>query len=290
MNDSEQLEANELARFEAETMAGLKPDAEDPILDLPPMEVQTDDPPATPAAAPAPTSATAPAPAPAAGAPTDRGDPRAALRASRRAERESRENATRLAEENAELRKQLGQPAAKSTDEIDMEAIEADLPSAAPVIKQLVNQVKELQQQSAAPKKAEVPAFVPDMLPPEIQAAVEQVPQLDDWQHDPDQTAWTLAKKVDSLLLEHPAWKDKPMPQRMAEVARRVSGELGTPKPPTPNGNPNALQQRLQDAPSREPETLSDLRGGVAPSANTGPDFYSMKSDEDVMTALARLG
>lgn len=293
MNDDPRLDdPTDLDRFEREIMGGLKPDTEDPVLDLPPVELPTNDPGATPApapaaaaapAAPAP-AATPAAPAPAPAAPQeDKGDPRAALRASRRAERAYRERLAEVEAENARLREQAGVKAPGEEVDPDVQGLIDDVPTAAPVIKKLVDRVKQLEQTAAPTAPAPAPAFVPETLPPELQVAVEQVPQLEDWQHDPDQTAWRLAKRTDGVLSELPAWKDKSPAERFAEVVRRVSAELGTPKP---NAPPPASPKPPVIDHTGDPESLSDLRGGVVPTHNDGPDFSQMKSDDEILSAL----
>lgn len=304
MDDNDQDDANKLAAFERDLMAGLKPDDEDPVLDLPQRELPAEDPaPGAPtdkpaAAVPSETQAaqTAAAPAQQAAKQADqaaqgnKGDPRAALRASRQAERQARQREDELRAENAKLREQLGQTAADPDTDPDVETLINDLPAAAPVIKKLMATVKELQQKTAAPSQAEKPAFVPDTLPDALQEDVDQIPSLSDWQHDPDQSAWNLAKRVDGMLGEHPKWRDASQADRLREVERRVLAELGTPTQQTTTTTATrTAAQVIQDAPQRDPETLSDLRGGVVPSANPGPDFNTMKSDDEVMAALARL-
>jgi hypothetical protein len=280
---------NPLAKFEMELVAGLKPEPEDvelvPQADASPAPSEQATP--TPSASPAPDPvASTPVATPATpAAPTqeaNQGDPRAALRASRAAERRARQEAETLRRELAELRAKAPAPPADP----DMARLEAELPEAARLLKKIAEKV-ETTAAPAAATPAE-PEFEPDVLPPELQVVVDKNDQLSDWQHDPDQTAWSLAKSTDGMLSKHPAWKDKPMDERLAEVARRVRVELGTPSTPAPS--PAAAAAAIIDRTGTRPiETLSDLNGGAAPSSTTEPDFSKL-SVEDITAALDKLG
>lgn len=294
MNENADLTDNELASFEKQVLSELQPDSEDPILDQ--QAPEGEQPPASAQTTPAPaTAATTPPATPAEPEPTQ-GDPRAALRASRRAERQARDLAEQRNRENEQLKAELAQmrgtAAADPDADPDMAALEVDVPQAAAVVKKLLKKVDDLEQQLAAPKTASEPDFVPETLPPELQETVDDIPQLLAWQNGAQfKDHWTLAKSTDLMLTKHPAWKDKPEADRLNEVARRVSSEMGTPS--TANTTAAAAKlalQRIQSAQEPGLGTLSDLRGGVAPNASPGTDFYSMKSDDEVMSALARLG
>jgi len=304
--DENDLTPEELAAFEKQLLSDLKPDADDPVFER--QAPGGDQPPASAPPAPTPPAAPAPAAAPTAAAPAapaapapagtpaepDLGDPRAALRASRRSERQARERAEQRERENEQLRKQLaelrGTPATPEGVDPEMAALELDVPGVAPVVKRLLNEVKELRQQIAAPKQAPEPDFVPERLHEALQEIVDDIPQLLAWQTSPRfKDHWELAKATDLALTKHRDWKDKPEAERLQETARRVAAELGAPSPTPPAPAPTRAAQRIQDAPERGLETLSDLRGGVVPSTSTGQDFYAMKSDEEVMAALEKL-
>ena len=273
----------ELAEFESNVLAGLKPEAEDPVVD----ELQQEQ--------EAQAAAAAPAPPPQAAKTevrpeAEKGDVRAALRASRHAERRERERADRLERDLEALRSATPKDPTPAEDDISvaLQRLEVDVPQAAVVIKQLAKQIEGLQTQSAAKETPAEPEFVPDSLPAELQDAVDDVPQLLEWQTTREgQEKWALAKATDGLLFKHPAWKDKPAAERMAEVVRRVNQELAAPPATKPNAGQTPV---IRDAPSRGIETLSDLRGGGMPITSQGPDFARMKSDEEVMAALAKLG
>lgn len=274
----------ELEQFEQQVLAGLKTEGDDPVLEE--MQQELD---AQAAANPAPTQ---PAEVkPDARPEAEKGDVRAALRMSRRSERLANERADRLERDLQALRSANPQDPDADQDEAAraMRALEVDVAPAAVLIKQLTKQIEGLQTQSAAKVVEHEPEFVPQTLPAELQDAVDDVPELLGWQTtQADANKWELAKATDGLLFAHPAWKDKPATQRMAEVVRRVNQELGRSPAPTPI--PARQTPAIKDVPERGIETLSDLRGGGMPAISQGQDFHNMKSDAEVMAALARLG
>ena len=272
----------ELDQFEQQVLADLKPEADDSVLD----EVQ-DEPEARPAPTPAPTEPAAAKPD--ARPEAEKGDVRAALRMSRRSDRLANERADRLERDLQALRSANPQDPDADLDEAAtaMQRLEVDVPQAAVVLKQMAKQIEGLQTQSAAKVIEHEPEFVPQTLPAELQDAVDDVPELLGWQTTQvDADKWAMAKATDGLLFAHPAWKDKPATQRMAEVVRRVNQELGrSPAPPPPPARGTAA---IDNARERGIETLSDLRGGGTPAASQGQDFRSMKSDADILNALNR--
>lgn len=274
----------ELEQFEQQVLSGLKPDADDPVLEE--MQQELD---AQAAANPAQTQ---PAEAkPEARPEAEKGDVRAALRMSRRSERLANERADRLERDLQALRSAGPQDPDSDLDETAtaMQRLEVDVPQAAVVLKQLAKQIEGLQTQSPAAVQVPEPEFVPDTLPEALQDAVDDVPELLGWQTtQASADKWALAKATDGLLFAHPAWKDKPTHERMAEVVRRVNQELGRSPAPTPPATRKL--PAIVDAPERGIETLSDLRGGGTPNVSQGQDFRSMKSDAEIMSALAKLG
>lgn len=277
-------EAQELAQFESRVLSELKPDAEDPVLEQAEGQAAEAE---TPAAAPPVAAPAAPAPAPATPETTQheepKGDVRAALRASRRAERLAREEAEQLRRRLEELEGGKAAPKGDVDDiEADLRALEVDIPPAAKVVRKLMQKIEKAAP-SAAPAPAPEPAFVPVKLPPDFQEAVDANDTLSDWQHDPDQTRWNMAAKADALLSIDPTWANRPLSERFNEAVRIVNERLGSSQR-TPSNAPAPAPVEIR---SRGIETLSDLRGGVAPS-NQGPDFASMKSDEEIMAALSR--
>jgi len=219
---------------------------------------------------------------------------RAALRASRHQERVLRDRVLDL-----EMRLQeaaAGKTPEPSDDPDDIEAViaraEADFPEIGKAMRAMSAKLQQLTA-SAPPPPPPDPDFVPEVIQdPDLQAAVDDVPALSDWQHLPQyQQHWQLAKVTDGLLLKLDRWKNAPVHDRLQEVVRRVNAELGsagTPPPPPPPPDPAAaIRDAVARAPTRAPETLSDVRGGVPPT-HSEPNFHAMASDEEVMAALNR--
>lgn len=277
----------QLAAYEREVISQLKPEEGET---LPPSDEEVPatpaapaapaaTPPATPPAAPAApvAAATPPATPPATTEPKPQGDLKAALRASRHAERMARERAERAERELEEARKAAPAPTPQKTElDAELETLEADVPPVAKVVKHLLKEVSELKQTAAAPAAPAAPAqpeFVPETLPPQLQEIVDENDALLSMQHDPNQDRWQLAKSIDGMLTTHPVWKAKPVADRLAEVVRRVNLEVAPP-----------VTAAAAAPAERSIESLSDLRGGVAPANNT-PD-YSRMSDEDILASL----
>lgn len=241
-------------------------------------------------------STTAAAPAPAS---TEQGgDVRGALRASRRAERQARDEAARLKAELEETRKQIPAPKDDGVTDAELAELEADMPIVAKALRE-TRALKASLPKAPAPAPAADPEFTPPVQPPHVQDAIDDIPDLLAMQNDPDQSAFLLAVQTDALLKQHPKWADKPLPERLAECARRVKAELGPAAPapaPQPPASPAPARRSpaaaVDKAPVVPPTTLSDIAGGAAPTTETAPgvkQFMSM-SDEDILAALARHG
>lgn len=255
------------------------------------------------AAAPAAEPEKDPTQAPAAQDPQAKkpGDLRNALRASRRAERAAREEAERLRQEIEDLK--AGKKSDDSTALTDEELaeMEVDFPAQAAAIRKLNDTVKQLKTAAAPAPAAPAPEeFIPPTLVPELQEVVDEIPELLDMQNDPDQTRWQLAVEADRLLHKSPKWANKPLAQRLAEAARIANEQVGAAPAPSPapapapspqpqsNGGKSSLEQakaRIESAPTPQPTSISDIRGGASPSSKTAPD-YSRMSDEEIMSSL----
>lgn len=272
-------ERSELAKLEQEVMDGLDTEADKPLLASD--QGEPTDPTPAPQAPVAAQPETEPEGDP------KQGDTRAALRAARRDAKRTRVELDKANAELEELRKRTpATNAAQAAEDEDtvLSTIEADQPEIASVIKRLTAEVKELK---GGLKKQEVPSdpeFEPEVLPEEVQADVDENPALLKWQLNPDQTSWELAKKTDGLLMAHPKWKDASQADRLKEVARRVAEELGTPATP-PVDPKEAARKAIANAPGRQRETLSDLRGGNTPPSGGSTDYARM-SDEEVINSL----
>lgn len=215
------------------------------------------------------------------------GDVRAALRASRRSEDRARREVERLSKEIEALKAGVVAPS-QDDDTSVMSDVEADFPQVAQVIKKLTQQVQELSKtQPSQQQRESEPDFVPPSLPPELQSAVDDTPDLLDWQLNPDQTNFELAKQADALLLKSPKWRDATDAKRFAEVVRLVKEQVEPVASPQSNQtNVEAARRVIEGTKRTAPVGISDLRGGSAPT-KTEPD-YSRLTDEQILSSLPR--
>lgn len=240
------------------------------------------------------TAAAAPAPA----STEQGGDVRGALRASRRAERQARDETARLRAELEETRKQIPAPKDDGVTDAELAELESDMPLVAKALRE-TRALKASLPKAPAPAPAADPEFTPPVQPPHVQDAIDDIPDLLAMQSDPDQSAFLLAVQTDALLKQHPKWADKPLPERLAECARRVKAELGTAVPaaaPQPPASPAPARRTaaaaVAQAPVAQPTTLSDIAGGAAPATEGPPDLKQIMqmSDEELAQMLERHG
>lgn len=209
---------------------------------------------------------------------------RNALRAARHDARQARQEAERLRAELEDARKAI--PAQRDEADDVLAELEEDAPQVVAVVKALKAEIAELKG-AKAPQAEATPAFVPDMLPPELQAAVDEVDELADWQADPNQAMWNAAKRADGMLYELPAWRSRPPTERLAEAVRLVKQQASattTTQAAAPARDPKqAARDAINNAP-RQPLAIGDLRGGAAPKAS-GPNYGAM-TDEEIIASL----
>lgn len=240
--------------------------------------------PATPAAA-TETSTTAEPAAP-------QGDTRAALRASRRAEKRLRDELDRLQQENEALKAGKG-PVDTSISDEELAVLEVDFPIQA----KIVRKQREIDQQMAQAKPVaapQEPEFVPISFRPEVQALVDENPDLLAWQYDPTaQEKLVRAIEYDRALQADPDWRGKPMAERFAEVAKRTKAAFGEAPAATPTPTPSAAAPAapqkdpaavIAAAPSTGPKGISDFNGGAP--ANAPTLNYTGMTDEQIMASL----
>jgi hypothetical protein len=213
---------------------------------------------------------------------------RRALRAARRSEDRARREADQLRAEVEALRAKVPTEQADTGDLSDDEiaAIAQDVP----VVAKLARRLKALEQQiPAAQAQRQEPDFEPPRLPANVQEVVDVVPELFDWQHNPDQALFRAAIGMDTYLQQQPAWANKPMTERFAEVVRRVKADTGASLP-----NPTRIDpaQAIRQAKPAMPNTLSDVRGGgvAQPEQSMRDRFVSARSDDEIMAMLDRTG
>lgn len=138
-----------------------------------------------------------------------------------------------------------------------------------------------------------------DTVQARLQAGINANPLLAKWQSNGGR-AWSVAVEVDAELREDPAWRDKPLAERLAEVERRVAEDFGierpTPKKDTgangANNEPHKVRQTdietLSDLSGRAPNAEQDATSGMS-SGELGA-LYEGWTDEQISRHLARIG
>ncbi len=218
--------------------------------------------------------------------------------------RRADETARRLAELERELAdlkagKKPGGDAAELTEE-EVVQMEQDFPEHGKKLRAVYEKAKSYEQSARARPEQEADTTNP------IQDAIDQIPLLVDWQAtDPEKFA--RAQEIDDVLKKSPKWKDKPIHERFAHVAKTVAEEYDIPVDDEPapstskpgNAQRNAPEQAIANAPRARPNTLSDFKGGTIPDPDTRIDRLSPTaqvsrwadmSDDEIDAQLARLG
>lgn len=104
----------------------------------------------------------------------------------------------------------------------------------------------------------------------QVTEAKDNNPDLSHWEAS-DPEAWDEALKQDEILRTNAKWREKSYPERFVEVVRRVRAVM--PEATQPNKPKSAEQTRadakakLENAPARQPTTLSDVPGGADPAS-----------------------
>ncbi|HGV9180767.1 TPA: hypothetical protein ACNO4K_004572 [Salmonella enterica subsp. enterica serovar Newport] len=139
-----------------------------------------------------------------------------------------------------------------------------------------------------------------------VTAALNATPDLVEWQQsDPDRFA--LAVHLDEKLQTDPAWKDKPLTERFAEVARRTRAAYGeAPSDPVVEQDKNqkvlavaADKVAKADAATALPDSPSDVGNTAAApqdkfeqllgaSYAEAAELMSTMSDDDINAALQK--
>ncbi|ENA1773819.1 hypothetical protein ABF237_002500 [Yersinia ruckeri] len=122
--------------------------------------------------------------------------------------------------------------------------IRDDFPGMAAMFDTLVQKIDYLQQGQPA-QAANQPSGSP------VADAMNAVPDLKSWQ-DQDPDRFTLAVHIDSTLQNDPAWKDKPLTERFAEVAKRTKAAYGE--------SVELVQQEQVTAPTAATQTTADVQ------------------------------
>lgn len=243
--------------------------------------------------------------------------PYSALQAERRSHRQAAARADRFEKELQQAKQDLDDlRAGKSKDsgeltEAEVQRMEDEFPEAGAKMRAVFTRNQELAKQVAAAKPKEAP--VEDVTDDPAQEAIDQVPMLVEWQHDPAHAdKWNRSIELDNALINSPKWKGKDPAERFAHVAKLVAEEFdievpsakapakdkpSSTTPAKPKPDPKKVIEQAETTP---PNTLSDMKGGSVPDhgqvdfKNMTPQamvgkFMSM-SDDEIDRQLAKLG
>lgn len=152
-----------------------------------------------------------------------------------------------------------------------IEQLEQDYPDIGQI---LTGMAKQIEQLKATPVAAPANPAVD-----QVQTAINAVPDLAAWQQgDPDR--FTFAVDVDARLQNDPAWKDKPMTERFAEVAKRTRAAFGDQVQ-----QPAAQQQKPVEAKAVIPASPSEI-GQTVQHTSKAQQLGSM-TNEQLMSEMA---
>jgi len=184
----------------------------------------------------------------------------------------------------------------------------ADFPALAKIEQALQKLAKPEEAPAPAPAATAAPAQqAAEPTADDVQDAIDSNPVLAGWQAEGSEK-WKRAVAHDDVLRESPKWKDKPLAERFAHVARLVAEEfdepIAEPAPPAPSPTPPAPPRKdpkivAQEAKRTTPSTLSDFKGGAPESSGNPIDRlpaakqvakFSEMSDDEIDRHLARLG
>lgn len=192
----------------------------------------------------------------------------------------ARQQAARLEQELAATKAQLAEwqakpaatagpakaPAGEAADEALSDEDFADLP---PEMQKLHRQVQSLQSKldQVSGTTSTIQANHHATETERVQSAIDEVQDLAEWQAKGG-TLWKAAVEVDDQLKGDPAWANKPVQERFAQVARQVRSDVGLPPrstaPPNPNTAAKPTAASVKPAPA-VPSSLSEIPGGGAP-------------------------
>lgn len=228
--------------------------------------------------------------------------PYAALQSERRNARQNASRASRAEQERDAYKQQLEDfKAGKVTEsepsfDEELAEIEANYPERGKKLRAEIERLQAFESKPPAPAVEE-----DDFADDPVQDAIDQVPLLVGWQHE-DAEKFGRAQAIDNALKGSPKWRDRPVVERFAFVARQVADEYDIPlqEEQTSNTPPSRSQQAIETAARAKPNTLSDFKGGAAPD-HGNVDYEKMSpaamlnrfnamTNDEMDAHLARLG
>ncbi|AKJ34214.1 hypothetical protein U876_09055 [Aeromonas hydrophila NJ-35] len=152
----------------------------------------------------------------------------------------------------------------------ELEQLAQDYPDIGKALMAVASKLDKLEPQ-AAPQQVQ-PVANP------VQAALQAVPDLAAWR-DGDQDRFDMALTIDDKLQADPAWSNKPLAERFAEVARRTKLAFGDEvEAPPAKASGKAAEKPADHIPS-SPSALGQTHHAPA----TGVERYSAMSQTELV-------
>ncbi|MFM4985107.1 hypothetical protein ACEUB5_15590 [Aeromonas veronii] len=158
----------------------------------------------------------------------------------------------------------------------ELEQLAQDYPDLGKSIAAIARKLQKLEPQ-AAPQQVQ-PVANP------VQAALQAVPDLAAWR-DGDQDRFEMALTIDDKLQADPAWSNKPLAERFAEVARRTKLAFGDEVEAPPAKAPSKAAEKPADHIPSSPSELGQTHHAPA----TGVERYGAMSQTELVGELGAM-
>ncbi|WP_439829943.1 hypothetical protein [Aeromonas veronii] len=158
----------------------------------------------------------------------------------------------------------------------ELEQLAQDYPDLGKPIAAIARKLQKLEPQ-AAPQQVQ-PVANP------VQAALQAVPDLAAWR-DGDQDRFDMALTIDDKLQADPAWSNKPLAERFAEVARRTKLAFGDEVEAPPAKAPGKAAEKPADHIPSSPSELGQTHHAPA----TGVERYGAMSQAELVGELGAM-
>lgn len=158
----------------------------------------------------------------------------------------------------------------------ELEQLAQDYPDIGKALMAVASKLDKLEPQ-AAPQQA------PPVANP-VQAALQVVPDLAAWR-DGDQDRFDMALTIDDKLQADPAWSNKPLAERFAEVARRTKLAFGDEVEAPPAKAPGKAADKPADHIPSSPSELGQTHHAPA----TGVERYGSMSQTELVGELGAM-
>ncbi|MBM0416292.1 hypothetical protein [Aeromonas veronii] len=158
----------------------------------------------------------------------------------------------------------------------ELEQLAQDYPDLGKSIAAIARKLQKLEPQ-AAPQQVQ-PVANP------VQAALQAVPDLAAWR-DGDQDRFDMALTIDDKLQADPAWSNKPLAERFAEVARRTKLAFGDEVEAPPSKAPGKAAEKPADHIPSSPSELGQTHHAPA----TGIERYGAMSQTELVGEMGNM-